>query len=277
MMSKLRILLIEDDTVDRIAIINELQKLGKHIQIDEASDAKTARQMLTEKCYGCVLLDYGLPQKNGLQFIKEMQSTNMNTVPIIVLTRRDDENLGIKMVHEGAQDYLIKNQVDGKQILRSIHYAMERFKLLREIAEAKQREQKEIETAITNQNKMRGWQDSSITAQMIGMGPLRKRFPHIFVDLLKEYESLLDSYLEAITFNQPPPRQQISSFAYTIGDYSGGPRDVVDIHIKTVESKCIDKNQNRVRVYTIEGRLLILEVMGNLVDYYRLWSSKSKT
>ncbi len=83
------------------------------------------------------------------------------------------------------------------------------------------------------------------------------------------YGLLLDRYLEALGFDQPPPRREINALAERLGDQGAGPRDLVDLHIQVVTDKCEGAHPNRARAYTANGRLLALEVMGNLVDYYR--------
>jgi len=137
--------------------------------------------------------------------------------------------------------------------------------------EAFQKQQlRELEVALVHQRSLTGWQDGSITAQVLGIGSLRDRAPDVFSALKKEYGSLMDEYLEALGFNTPPPRRRISELADRIGELGSGPRDVVDIHMQTVMEKSGNAHPNRARAYTLEGRLLAIELMGNLVDFYRL-------
>ena len=117
MSEKLSILLIEDDEIDRITVLRELKQHGKHIRVNEAIDANAARQFVEQNKYDCILLDYGLPGKSGLDFLKELQKIKNGDVPTIVLTCRDDEELGLRMVQEGAQDYLVKKQMNGKLLI----------------------------------------------------------------------------------------------------------------------------------------------------------------
>src|SRR5688500_6913348 len=72
-----------------------------------------------------VLLDLSLPDSFGLDTFARAHEAAPQ-VPIIVLSGRDDEALAIKTVHEGAQDYLVKGQVDTRLLVRSMRYAIER-------------------------------------------------------------------------------------------------------------------------------------------------------
>jgi two-component sensor histidine kinase len=55
------------------------------------------------------------------------------TVPVVILSGQEDENLAIKAVHLGVQDYLIKSEITSKQLERALHYAIERQGLLRSL------------------------------------------------------------------------------------------------------------------------------------------------
>lgn len=140
----------------------------------------------------------------------------------------------------------------------------------RKMEKEKENQINELEEAIKYQQSLTGWQDGSITATLAGVGPLSERSPEAFSGFQSQYEKLLDTYLDAIGFGDPPPRGDISTLARRIGAHGGGPRDVVEIHIRAVKAKCTDVHPKRAHLYAVEGRLLALEVMGNLVDFYRL-------
>jgi len=135
---------------------------------------------------------------------------------------------------------------------------------------AEERLKSELESALKGQQSLTGWQEGSITAGLAGVGPLRERSPAVFSKIRKSYESLLEAYLDALGFSERPPRKEIGDLAEMIGRAGGGPRDVVDMHIRAVEEKSRRVSTGRAQAYAVEGRLLALEVMGNLVDYYRI-------
>jgi len=74
---------------------------------------------------GCVLLDLGLPDADGLVALRRLRRLAPE-VPVVVLTGRDDEATALRAVQEGAQDYLIKSRSDATLISRTVRYAMER-------------------------------------------------------------------------------------------------------------------------------------------------------
>ena len=73
----------------------------------------------------CVLLDLGLPDAQGLDGLRQVLEMSSGAA-VCVLTGRSDEHLGIVAVAEGAQDYLVKGQVDGVLLTRALRYAVER-------------------------------------------------------------------------------------------------------------------------------------------------------
>ena len=80
-----------------------------------------------------MLLDLSLPDAEGLDALTQVQNVSLD-VPVIVFSGRSDERIAVRAVQEGAQDYLIKGQVDGRLLARSINYAVERKRVEVELA-----------------------------------------------------------------------------------------------------------------------------------------------
>ena len=101
-------------------------------ELECVTQLSTGLEHLSKGRIDLVLLDLGLPDSQGLDtFIKI--HIEAPTVPIIVLTGLDDETVGIRTMQNGAQDYLIKGQVDSTLLVKSIRYAIERQRLLEEV------------------------------------------------------------------------------------------------------------------------------------------------
>jgi signal transduction histidine kinase len=84
---------------------------------------------LTEQPPSVVLLDLNLPDSHGAETFRNVLSKAPG-VPVVVLSGQDDEELAMKAVHQGVQDYLVKGDFDSKQLGRAIRYAVERQALL---------------------------------------------------------------------------------------------------------------------------------------------------
>ena len=124
--AKRKILLIEDNPGDARLLEEALfDAAGKSFELEHVHDLSVALERLSRGGVDLVLLDLSLPDSLGLETFAKAHAAAPD-VPMIVLSGRDDESLAIQTVHEGAQDYLVKGQVDGRLLVRSIRYALER-------------------------------------------------------------------------------------------------------------------------------------------------------
>jgi signal transduction histidine kinase/CheY-like chemotaxis protein len=121
----MRILLVEDNQDDALLIQEALSETK--IEIEAAERLSTALDRLAQGGLEAVLLDLSLPDAQGLDNIRRVRS-HAPGVPIVVLTGLDDEEAAVKAVEQGAQDYLIKGQVDGHLLVRALRYAIQRHR-----------------------------------------------------------------------------------------------------------------------------------------------------
>ena len=122
----IRALLIEDNPADA-RLIRELLVGAKGVSFDLkwAKRLSEGLDHLAGANMDVVLVDLGLPETTGLDtFIKVHQKSQ--TIPVVVLTGLADEETAIKTVQMGAQDYIVKGQVESRFLVRSIRYAIER-------------------------------------------------------------------------------------------------------------------------------------------------------
>ncbi|AUT02585.1 hybrid sensor histidine kinase/response regulator [Nostoc sp. CENA543] len=126
----IQVLLVEDNPGDVFLIqelIKEVHTVSVNLQtVEQLSEVV---HLITRDVNGSefdvILLDLSLPDSQGIEtFIQAYNQAK--TIPIIVLTGIDDENLALRAMQEGAQDYLVKGQVTGDLLVRSMRYAIER-------------------------------------------------------------------------------------------------------------------------------------------------------
>ena len=101
----MRLLLVEDDRMIGESVQKGLRQDG--FSVDWAQDGRSAELALETERYDCVLLDLGLPKKDGLQLLRELRARR-DTVPVVVITARDAVPERIKGLDTGADDYLVK-------------------------------------------------------------------------------------------------------------------------------------------------------------------------
>lgn len=122
----IRVLMIEDSMGDGQyirAIIKEEEWVD--IQLDQAFRLSSGIEKLKNGKYDVILLDLTLPDSCGINTLTSLLSEIKDT-PVVIMTGLDDEEIGMKAVQIGAQDFLIKLQIDGRTLVRSILYAMAR-------------------------------------------------------------------------------------------------------------------------------------------------------
>ena len=134
MIKKLNVLLIEDNDADSRYLKEMLHDVapGKHL-VYIAYTADEAIVLLKERSFDIVLTDLDLPDSNGLDIISCIQAVN-SMLPIVVLTAQTNDDLALKIIQMGAQDYLVKGQGDGYLINRVIDYSIERKKDIEELS-----------------------------------------------------------------------------------------------------------------------------------------------
>ena len=130
--SLVTVLLIDDDHgfARLLEQIFEFEAPG--VALVHADRLSTGLERLAGGGVNVTLLDLSLPDSWGIQTFSEAHALAQE-VPIVVLSALADESLALEIVSKGAQDYLIKSQVNGPLLLRSLHYAIGRKKAEREL------------------------------------------------------------------------------------------------------------------------------------------------
>ena len=142
----LKILLVEDNPGDALLIRVMLAKVGgSQMTLERAERLSDALKRLDQGGINAVLLDLSLPDSQGMETFNRIYE-RAPQIPILVLTGHDDEGVAIRAVHHGAQDYLLKGQVDGPVLLRALLHALERKRILEALRENEQRYKLLIET-----------------------------------------------------------------------------------------------------------------------------------
>jgi diguanylate cyclase (GGDEF)-like protein/PAS domain S-box-containing protein len=120
------LLLVEDNPGDARLLREMLNEAGAHkTKITQAESMSEAERHLAQASFDIVLLDLGLPDAHGLEALRRARAVAPR-VPLVVLTGLDDESLATQALQEGAQDYLIKGQIETRGLLRALRYAIER-------------------------------------------------------------------------------------------------------------------------------------------------------
>ena len=125
-----RLLLVEDNVGDARKLREMISEKGTpggwlhNAELTHVESLLEAERHLSEREVDIVLLDLALPDANGLAAVRRAQAAAPR-VPLVVLTGLDDESLAAQALQAGAQDYLIKGQIERRGLLRALRYAVE--------------------------------------------------------------------------------------------------------------------------------------------------------
>ncbi len=151
----IHILLVEDSASDahllRRIFLHADQEQWQMLHVERLSEAIYASrensastldnsQIVSQRQrrFDLVLLDLSLPDSIGLDTLKEFRAA-VPDIPVVVLTGLDDEDLALQALAEGAQDYLVKDQMTIQRLVRAIRYAIERSEILNQLRESEER------------------------------------------------------------------------------------------------------------------------------------------
>ncbi len=146
------ILIIDDDEIDRIAIRRSLRKTTIPAEIFTADTAAKGLALLDEMAFGCIFIDFKLPDMDGLELLQQIRLKGI-LAPALVVTSHGDERIAAKAIRLGAADYIPKNNLTPEGVFHSINTALRLQKVEREKREAEEKlraSQAQFEFVIAN-------------------------------------------------------------------------------------------------------------------------------
>jgi signal transduction histidine kinase len=123
--SAISVLLVEDDQDDYIIMSRLLKEALPALRIEWCQTLNSGIEALNKHKFDIIILDLTLPDSNGWETYSTMH-THAPDVAVILMTGVEDNDLAVRAVHEGAQDYLVKGSVSTDVMVRTIQYAIER-------------------------------------------------------------------------------------------------------------------------------------------------------
>ncbi len=119
----IKILLVDDDEVDRMAVHRALKSASFPVQITEAKNCADTLSKLNQETFDCALLDYRLPDGDGLELVIQIRDRNIQ-IPLIVLTGQGDDQIAVELLKAGASDYLAKSKVSPGRLAQVLQNAL---------------------------------------------------------------------------------------------------------------------------------------------------------
>lgn len=130
MTQPLHILVVDDDNVDRKMIRRHLLASDVDLHVDECSTAEATLEYLRDNRVDCIILDYNLPELNGIEFLIKLHELATAVRPaVVMMTGSGNESLVVEAMRNGVKDYLVKSEITRDGLLRAVKYAVEETQL----------------------------------------------------------------------------------------------------------------------------------------------------
>ncbi|MEZ5583737.1 MAG: response regulator [Candidatus Competibacteraceae bacterium] len=258
----LRVLVVEDNPGDLLLLKEMLKDASEEdnpfvppFDLRDAVDRRTASQRLQAEVFDIILLDLNLPDSRGLATFIDLQD-QLSDAAVVVLTGLADNTLAMEAIRHGAQDYLVKNKLDHDLLVRSIRYAVERQRLQNELEQIRQRQYR-LQEILSLEELSKTTLDQRESVQT----------------LLRDYTLLVQRHVRATRLQEPRPAEHVRVLARQLARMHARARDVVHLHLKVLESTGSWSKSAEERAFANDARLVLLELMGNLIDIYLEWTA----
>jgi PAS domain S-box-containing protein len=118
-----RILVVDDDEVDRMSVRRGLARAGVSATVEEAEGTMDALSKIPRNSYDCVFLDYKIPGGDGLTLLRGIRAAGLD-VPVVMLTGRADDQIAVEFMKAGASDYVAKSALTPERLAQSLWHAV---------------------------------------------------------------------------------------------------------------------------------------------------------
>ncbi|MBF0158635.1 MAG: response regulator [Magnetococcales bacterium] len=270
------VLLIEDDLPFGLLLSEWLDESNRddalvggvsRLQLESVPTLALAIRRLERGDVAAVVVDLNLPDSQGMATFDQLQEVCPH-IPIVVLSGINDGSIALQAMRRGAQDYLIKAHVTGLLLSRAVRYAIERHNLQQELLRIQGSARREQERQFLDRFTHR----SAVSASMLGVPSLRQGLPDLFQNFIDRFDDVLERAMEQRSYKVSQVEYISDVLLVLARDLSFlkcGPRDVIDIYMEALSRKDGLFNPIKTQAYSEEGRLLSLELMGQLVLQYR--------
>ncbi len=135
-MDNLRILLVEDDEAFAQYVVLLLQEAAEAYRLSHEPCFDKALDRIGSEEFDVLLLDLNLPGTSGLPTLHSVQAVLRDRCPVVVLSGMGDQQFHMEALRQGAQDFLIKSDLNGNELVRAVSYATERHQMRSRMSQA---------------------------------------------------------------------------------------------------------------------------------------------
>ncbi|ACL23781.1 response regulator [Chloroflexus aggregans] len=274
------VLIVDDDPNVTSSLARSLRD---RFTIFTATDAETALHILQQQPVAVILTDQRMPTMSGVELLARARELQPEARGFIISGYTDPAAL-IEAINLGSVQGFMSKPWDIAALRRKLEQLVQEYQIA--VHERRLAREAQAQIAMLRQlldqaqadDVMRlelvQWEnevESSATSAPAMGSPLAQTSPALFNDLVANYSSLLDLATEQRGLHdQRSMPDRLRVFSERLGLLWAGPRDVIEIHTQALRRLCRGQTPQRIAVYMEEGRLMLLELMGHLVNFYRI-------
>lgn len=262
------ILLVEDDSDDAQLVASLLGgDRAPRFSVTCRHNLAAALDEMGNSVPDAVLLDLSLPDSQGFEGLREI-SRRHRSVPVVVLTGLADAEAGLDALGLGAEDYLLKNGLERELLVRALRYARERRALHCQLEELREQERRDREQAVLE--RLLAAPRTAVTARYYGADDLAASAPQLYTELVTRYSQLMETHFSSASRDgDRTVSRELQVMSESLGLMYAGPRDVIRMHQEALRRQTATATEALARAMGNEGRLMLVELMGNLLAWYR--------
>lgn len=272
------ILIVDDDPNVPSSLARSLRD---RFTIFTATDPEAALQLLQQQPVAIILTDQRMPKMSGVELLARARELQPDARGFIISGYIDPDAL-IEALNLGSVHGFVNKPWDIATLRRKLEQLAQEYQLAiterRAVTEAQT--QMSLLRQMLDQLQSDDWSvlelvrwesEVPVISTPTVSSQLAQSAPATFDDLVAGYSSLLELAVEQRGVHDRrsmPDRLRV--FSERLGLLWGGPRDLIEIHTTALRQLCRAQTPQRIAVYIEEGRLVLLELMGHLVNFYRI-------
>jgi response regulator RpfG family c-di-GMP phosphodiesterase len=256
------VLIVDDDAAIGHVLEDELRP---SFDVQAVTSPQIALQRVKDDDVAIVVADQRMPTMDGLELLAEVRHIKPTAVGVLMTAYADLEDAVTAINTVRVVGFVVKPW-DHDELMAVMQRALEAHTALRQMIRPPDREISLLQSLASSA-------PAPVTAQRFGVLPLRDSMPQQFEHMARRYERILSDALEQRNFKvERQTSQSLQDLADALGALSAGPRDVIDLHVKALSMRLAAAGREESTALTEEGRLLVLELMGHVVTYYRSYT-----
>ena len=154
----LKILLVEDDPDQASLIENRLRKFNSHIEVETAFSGNDCLKKLARNHYETIILDYSLPEYDGIEVLSRIKQTGIDA-PVIMVSANGSEKIAVEALKGGAHDYLVKDSGYLTLLPKAVERAIEKNLMEIKLSKSERKNRELFENVLDSKNRLQAMFD----------------------------------------------------------------------------------------------------------------------